>query len=564
MKSVEQSCVAEWSWSTNREYGDPFNEVDVDVVFTDPRGEERRIPAFWSGGGTWRARYASPLVGTHHYRTICSDRTNRDLDGLQGSVRVVPYEGENPLLRHGPVRVAADGRHFEHADGTPFLWLGDTWWMALCERLKWPGDFETLTMDRQEKGFSVVLIAVGLYPPKQLDERSRNEAGWPWDKEYRQVNPAYFDLADRRIVRLVEAGLVPCIHACWGYVLAFMGMEKMQKHWRYLVARYSAYPVLWCLAGEAASTYQLNEWPGKKRTSAEGREELRKGWTELARYLRAIDGQHHPITIHPGRWGHKEVEDPSVLDYLMYQPGHGGWIELLFSPDAKDMFQPPNGGWTILSRTVDLVEEGLAVEPKMPVLIGEVNYEGMAGSCGDNIQRFHFWSCMLSGAAGHTYGANGVWQVSTREKRLGASQCGLTYEGDTWEIACQLPGSKQLGLGKRLLERYPWWEFEAHPEWVEPHESRQNRLLAYAAGVPGKVRVLFIPGHLGMLLFKGCVTIEKLERDVEYRGLYFNPRSGEEHEIGQVRGDDEGRYVLPGPGLLQDWVVVLERSRAET
>jgi hypothetical protein len=29
-----------------------------------------------------------------------------------------------------------------------------------------------------------------------------------------------------------------------------MGMEKVKKHWRYLIARWSAYPVVWCLAGE--------------------------------------------------------------------------------------------------------------------------------------------------------------------------------------------------------------------------------------------------------------------------------------------------------------------------
>jgi len=28
-----------------------------------------------------------------------------------------------PLARHGQIHVAADHRHFEHADGTPFFWL---------------------------------------------------------------------------------------------------------------------------------------------------------------------------------------------------------------------------------------------------------------------------------------------------------------------------------------------------------------------------------------------------------------------------------------------------------
>jgi hypothetical protein len=29
------------------------------------------------------------------------------------------------------------------------------------------------------------------------------------------------------------------------------------------------------------------------------------------------------------------------------------------------------------------------------------------------------------------------------------------------------PGSTQLGIGKKLLEQYPWHRFEPHPEWVD-------------------------------------------------------------------------------------------------
>ena len=46
-----------------------------------------------------------------------------------------------------------------------------------------------------------------------------------------------------------------------------MGVDKMKKHWRNLVARYGAYPVVWCLAGEAAMPYYLAE--DKDRARAE-------------------------------------------------------------------------------------------------------------------------------------------------------------------------------------------------------------------------------------------------------------------------------------------------------
>ena len=52
--------------------------------------------------------------------------------GTSKSLHVTAYTGDNPLLKHGFLRVSANKRHFEHADGTPFLWLGDTWWKCLA------------------------------------------------------------------------------------------------------------------------------------------------------------------------------------------------------------------------------------------------------------------------------------------------------------------------------------------------------------------------------------------------------------------------------------------------
>lgn len=38
-------------------------------------------------------------------------------------------QSDNPLYVHGFLRVnAATNRYLEHADGTPFYWLGDTHW----------------------------------------------------------------------------------------------------------------------------------------------------------------------------------------------------------------------------------------------------------------------------------------------------------------------------------------------------------------------------------------------------------------------------------------------------
>ena len=73
-----------------------------------------------------------------------------------------------------------------------------------------------------------------------FDPRGANEAGFLWEEDYSRLNPAYFDLADRRIGRMVARGLLPCIVGAWGYFIEYAGEQVMKRHFRNLVARYGA------------------------------------------------------------------------------------------------------------------------------------------------------------------------------------------------------------------------------------------------------------------------------------------------------------------------------------
>ncbi len=102
----------------------------------------------------------------------------------------------------------------------------------------------------------------------------------------------------------------------------------------------------------------------------------------------------------------------------------------------------------------------------MPVVNGEVCYEALLGRIPAEVPRLMFWACVLSGAAGHTYGANGIWQVNRKDQPYGKSPHGGDYGHLPWDEAMKLPGSGQLGMAKRLLEKVPWQQFEPHPEWA--------------------------------------------------------------------------------------------------
>lgn len=529
-----RNTVFEWTLRAQKSYQDPFNAVTLDAVVTGPDGNELTIPAFWDGGQLWKARVAFPKTGAYHLRAVCSAVDDQGLHGQEIEMTVIPYQGDNPLYRHGPVQVAPNGRYLTHADGTPFFWLADTWWMGLTKRLTWPQGFQTLALDRITKGFTVIQIVAGLYPDMPpFDERGANEAGYPWEADFARINPAYYAMADRRLQYLVEMGMMPCIVGCWGYFLPMMGIEKMKQHWRYLLARYGAYPVAWCLSGEWDMPYYLV----KDKVAAGKRQQ--EGWAEIARYVRQIDGFKRPLSAHEGS-PIRQLGDGTLVDFQMLQTGH------------RDRASLPN--------TVERVTGEYAQSPIMPIINSEVCYEGIGEASRQEVQRMMFWICLLSGAAGHTYGANGIWQVNSRAALYGPSPHGMSWGNTPWEEAAQLLGSTQVGLGKRILERFPWWRFEPHPEWVSPHWTSENYYGGYAAGIPGKVRVIYLPGSWFL-----AAKVTGIEPDVSYCATLVNPVNGEELELGTVTPDENGVYELPldkGVGsvmpIFQDWLLVLE------
>jgi hypothetical protein len=531
--STPQHHISEWAYVSSQPYPDPFNAIELDIVLRHDDGEEWRVPAYWAGEHEWRVRFAPPRPGQYQIETICSDVANRDLHHQRGTLTATPYHGSNPIMKHGPLRVAASGRTLEHADGTPFFWLGDTWWMGLCQRLTWPDDFQRLTADRVEKGFTVVQIVAGLYPDMPaFDPRGANEAGYPWVADFAQINPAYFDMADLRIGWLVRSGLVPCIVGCWGYYLPLLGEARMKLHWRYLVARWAAFPVIWCLAGETAMPYYLSE---DKQGDAQRQV---AGWTDIARVVRDLDPYHRPVATHPTHIGRDQVLDDAVLDLDMLQTGHGGYSSV------------PN--------TIRTVQTERARAPHKPVIVGEVSYEGIIHSTQDEIQRLTFWTAWLSGAGGFTYGANGIWQVNTKEKPYGPSPHGGTWGNTPWEDAFRLPGSTQLGLARRLLERYPWETFEPHPEWVRPGGDAEHPGAPFAAGISGHVRVIFLYDPVFPWDHRARPRVLALDPGQAHRGFFWDPRTGQEIDLGALQPDRAGEWGMPLPPTFQDWLVVIE------
>jgi len=517
----------------------------ADVRVNGPGGAAWTIPTFHDGGSLLGFRFAAPAPGRYEWAA-----TGPGANGQAGAFDAAPYDGGNPLYKRGRLRVAADRRHLEHADGTPFFWLADTWWMALSDRCDWPRGFRSLATDRFAKGFTAVQLVAGPFPDlcattAAFSDQHANEGGIPWLQkpgayEFDRINPAYYRHADEKIFALAEWGLVPCIVGMWGYHLPFMGVEKAKRHWRNLVARYAALPVVWTVCGELdLPTYA---WLGEAERMDERRKAQREGWTEVARYLRSIDPCQTLTTAHPWcGWDTREsLLDPSTYDFSMLQSGHGNQ--------------------EVLPGTVDQVRRYARREPRLPVLNAEPCYEGIMGVVGASMARAAFWISMLEGGCGHTYGAQGIWGMNSRDKPFRSTT--LEWGGGFWQDVMHYAGSGDVGRSKKFLERWAWQKLVPRDE---PAVVAQKRPTSMAAEIPGGLRLYYIPNLNAPWEVCGIangtsMTALALEPGSRWRAFFWDPRTGAETEPVEAAPGADGNWTPPRRPNMEDWVLCLIRS----
>jgi hypothetical protein len=217
-----------------------------------------------------------------------------------------------------------------------------------------------------------------------------------------------------------------------------------------------------------------------------------------------------------------------------------------------DMLQTGHSGYFSLADSVEAMRKAVSREPRMPALNGEVCYEGIMGGSKDEVQRFLFWTSVLTGACGHTYGAQGIWAMSSREE---------PFEGTTgswgdgvWQDVMHYPGSTHVGVGAEILRRYPWWQLEP----CGASEKGENAF-SFAARIPGQLIVIYLPANCfpGEMQGNQSEAVVDVEPEASYEAHFVNPRTGEARSVGEVVPED-GRWAPPHKPTMEDWVLVLE------
>jgi hypothetical protein len=489
------------------------------------KGRNIVVPGFWDGGNTWKLRFAPPSDGTWQYVTSCADRR---MNRKEGEITVMPWsadELDSIPTRRGPIIVQSTGdrkgRYFTYTDGTPFFWIGDTWWDWTNRRIKFES-FKNLADTRSEQSFNIGQLFFAAN-------------GWGRESSLLDATYEHPDIDQIKKVEQMIAyanyrGITVWIHPLWCRegINQKIGEDKIIRWWRYVIHRLHAYNVIWVLAGE----YNMNNYGGFPL----------EFWNRLGKIIKNEDPYDRIVSAHPTppmwnggaeapQWSTAEaIHNQSWLDYNQSQTGHARWCNEL-TPE-------------IVRRAWDMV-------PAKPIVVTEPWYEFIKGNPTAKDIRFGAWSAIMSGAAGHSYGGGHIWKAHLKERPV---------KTDSWPMDTSLatntmlyPGALSVAFMGNYLRKLNWWRLDPHPEIVIDNPSR------FCLADPGREYIFY-------LRYGGSVKIDLTEYpdtivfEFEWTDLVTSKGS----RSGKVNG---GRVVeikcpedYPAFTEFKDWVLHLKRD----
>jgi len=509
-----QSAVQwiQWEYSLKSDKNSEKQPLNVDVVFKGPGGKSFRTRAFSDDGVTYRFRTAFPSSGLWKWKTSCSDKKDKDLHNKKGEVIVDPYSGDNPLYKHGDLRVSDDNRYLAHADGTPFLWIGETGWRATQNSTidEWHDYIDT----RRAQKFTVVQISprgVSKKPVTELEDVSFREDG--------TSDPLFWEDLETKITYANQKGLV-------------IFMVGIGKSWRDHFARnpenqdFESY-----ITGRLAGLMVIYS-PSFDQLFDTGNDSVAVELNKLTTHL---------VTQHPGTNYEANLKfrnTPSV-DFCGMQSGHnGGRLELAYNAARS---------WTL---------DMWNATPVKPVIDIEAMYDAYGSNNAKNWRekdaRKLGWIAWLSGSKGYTYGAGdvppkvpigagGIWRFNKDSSAY-----------DYWRKAMLWPSAGQMTIMHDFFKSIEWWKLVPSHELILNQAVDDTLKMVVSKTGTGDLLLAYLPDNPSIELDLSSLPALKIVR-------WFNPVTG--------RYDTENQSVNPGKSVYftrpegwEDALLILTKS----
>lgn len=505
-----------------------YTDTDVWAVFQNDKGDTLKRPGFWDGNNIWKIRFAPPDTGSVWTWTTFSTSDDKSLSNKRGSLKSVPYTGNNQLLKHGFLKMSAGKRNAQHADGKPFLVVGDTPWGIPFRAT--PAQVKIYAEDRQKKGFNVALL-MSVQPDRYAEGPESRDTILGFDRAFEdlpeghlnKLKPDYFQILDSLMSILIDHEIVPVYQPVFhGYgwkgktVLGTTADPiEYARYCKYLVARYGSMPAFWLVSADGTGRD-----PGVKP----GGETVEK-WDC---YGQPTGIHYNPADNYMAPWAqgdsskcfhyNRTNQGESWLDFQWAQSGHEG------------------------KHVTYKVEEMYENKPTKAALNGEPTYEGMSGGkfgLGWWQGQEAWEQLMHGGTMGVVYGAAGLWQW-----KLTIDEPGWPIWTDqpvSWREAIDLEGSKYTGFVSTAFQNFNFTDMEKRWDLTEgnrPLLAKVGEFYVSYLESGGKIK---IKGQSGELPF-----------------YWFNPRTGEFVSEGKTNAE----WLFNAPDT-NPWVLIVGNRASE-
>jgi hypothetical protein len=425
------------------------------------------------------------------------------------------------------LRVSANQRYLQTADGKPFFWLGDTAW-ELFHRLT-REEAEKYLKNRADKGFTVIQAVAlaeldGLRDPNPYGEVPLE------NDDPTKPREAYFQHVDF-IIRKAEQlglyiGLLPTwgdkvFKSTWGKGPEIFNANNARLYGKWIGSRYKDQKnIIWILGGDRnpRDENDVAIWRAMADGIAEG----------VGGHDKALMTFHpQPNSLEDGgssKWFHSD----SWLDFNMFQTGH-----------CRE-----NNVW-------DRIQYVYNLKPVKPVLDGEPLYEDhpvcfnandLGTSSAYDVRKLA-WLNVFAGAFGHTYGCHDIWQMYAPHRQP------VNGPHFPWYVAIDLPGAGQLKYLRQLIESRPMFDRVPDQSIITDALNANDRIQA----TRGKDYILVYSAQgKKFKINTGKITGKDLVAH------WYNPKNGEVKEAGKSAKQSQVEYTPPSSGYGHDWVLILD------
>lgn len=506
----------ELKFKSQKEFDDPLDEIkQFRAVFTAPSGREKFVDGFWDGGTEFKVRFKPDEMGTWRWETLCS---NVDA-GLAAKGQFLCIENKKglALYQNGGIIHRKGSYHLSHANGTPYFWLACTAWNGALKSTD--EEWSTYLKQRANNNYNTIQ-----YVTTQWRGCDKNAEGLKAFKGRRKIiiNPEFFRRIDKKTDEINQHGLLAAPVLLWALPFgagvklspgAMLPESEAIRLARYIIARLQGNHVVWMLGGDGVYA----------------KKEYQQRWLNIARGT-FKELSHAVTTMHPcaRSFVGKLYEKEEWYSLMGYQSSHSN------APVTIDWINkgPVSKQW-------------MSLRP-MPYINLEPCYEEIAQVIeASDVRNASWWSLFSAPIAGVSYGANGIWPwIRNGETLLNHGNSIRLKTASDWEKSMNFPASLQMKHLYNFIQRLDWWEFFPAGNLLahQPGNHRAERFISVMAKNDYSQILVYLP----------LPSVASLKLKGDYRGIYYDPVTGEENEAEAKinQGVTQFHQFFPGDRVL--------------